>query len=171
MSSRVVNVSSLTHRNAKLEHFKSGSPIMRQDGRDYGELAVYAESKLSNILFTFELTRRLNKHNVLGVTSVACHPGITSTNLLTLVPQKEDSLFAFCGAFVRFCLFSKMYRPILYAPTGPDVESNDYYGPGNFFGMWGQPKRAQPSASAHDKAAAENLWNESERLAKLRFDL
>ncbi|CAH0480592.1 unnamed protein product [Peronospora belbahrii] len=83
---------------------------MRQDGRDYSELAVYAESKLSNILFTFELTRRLNKHNVLGVTSVACHPGITSTNLLA--PDVSAGVL-----------------PILYAATEPDVESNDYDSP------------------------------------------
>ncbi|KAG6621903.1 SDR family NAD(P)-dependent oxidoreductase [Phytophthora cinnamomi] len=61
--------------------------------------------------------------------------------------------------------------PTLYAATGVDVESNDYYGPGNYFQIWGPPKRVQAKATAHDKVAAQNLWEESERLAKLKFDV
>ncbi|RMX67809.1 hypothetical protein KXD40_000646 [Peronospora effusa] len=172
-ASRVVNVSSLAHLGAKLQHFTSGSPIMRSDDRGYRASDVYSESKLSNLLFTFELTRRLQEQHVVGVTSVACHPGFTSTNLMAS-PATEGGWFSrlmwrIIGILPVFQDARAGALPTLYAATGPDVESNDYYGPGNYFEIWGPPKRVQAKSTAHDETAARNLWDESERLAKLKF--
>lgn len=173
--SRVVNVSSIAHKNAKLKHFTAGSSIMRQSDKGFNRWEVYAESKLSNLLFTMELTRRMNAQHVTGVTSVACHPGITVTNLMDS-PGSEGSwhgrLFWRIGRFLsigQHALAGAL--PTLYAATGPDVESNDYYGPNNRFETWGPPTRVQMIDAAHDKGAAQNLWDESERLAKLKFDV
>ncbi|GMF23523.1 unnamed protein product [Phytophthora fragariaefolia] len=173
--SRVVNVSSLAHLSARLEHFTSGSQIMRADDKGYSPSEVYAESKLSNLLFTFELTRRLKAQNVSGVTSVVAHPGFTSTNLM-VPPSTEGGWFGRLmwriGGFLPVLQDAATGAlPTLYAAAGDDVESNDYFGPGNYFEIWGSPKRVQAKSTAHDKVAAQNLWAESERLAKLKFDV
>ncbi|KAG6965179.1 hypothetical protein JG688_00007351 [Phytophthora aleatoria] len=173
--SRVVNVSSLAHWSARLEHFTSESPIMRANDKGYSPSGVYEETKLSNLLFTFELTRRLKAQNVSGVTSVACHPGFTATNLMA-PPASEGGWLV--RLFWRIIGILPVLQdaptgalPTLYAATGNDVESSDYYGPGNYFEIWGPPKRVQAKDSAHDDDAAQNLWEESERLAKLKFDV
>ncbi|KAG7375246.1 hypothetical protein PHYPSEUDO_002287 [Phytophthora pseudosyringae] len=174
--SRVVNVSSLAHLSARLERFTSGShQIMRADDKGYSPSEVYAETKLSNLLFTFELTRRLSAQSVSGVTSVACHPGFTSTNLMA-PPASEGGwlsqlLWRVAGVLPVLQDAPTGALPTLYAATGPDVESSDFYGPGNYFEIWGTPKRVQPKETAYDKAAAQNLWEESERLARLKFDV
>ncbi|ETI46900.1 hypothetical protein F443_08781 [Phytophthora nicotianae P1569] len=173
--SRVVNVSSLAHLTASLEHFTSGSQIMRANDKGYSPSEVYGETKLSNLLFTFELTRRLKAQNVSGVTSVACHPGFTATNLMA-PPASEGGWFS--RLFWRIGGILPVLQdahtgalPTLYAATGADVESGDYYGPGNYFEIWGPPKRVHAKKSAHDKNAAQNLWDESERLSKFKFDV
>ncbi|OWZ21697.1 Glycoside hydrolase [Phytophthora megakarya] len=173
--SRVVNVSSLAHMSARLEHFTAGPHIMRTDDKGYGATEVYGESKLCNLLFTFEMTRRLKAQNVSGVMSVACHPGFTSTNLIT-PPASEGGWFS--RLFWRIGGFLPVFQdaatgalPTLYAATGTDVVSNDYYGPSKYFEIRGPPKRVQAKDTAHDKTAGQTLWEESERLAKLKFDV
>ncbi|KAE8974572.1 hypothetical protein PR002_g25871 [Phytophthora rubi] len=173
--SRVVNVSSLAHLSAKLEPFTTGPRIMRSDDKGYSASEVYAESKLCNLLFTFELTRRLKAQNVSGVTSVVAHPGFTSTNLMG-PPSSEGGwlsrlLWRVGGLLPVLQDAPTGALPTLYAATALDVESDDYYGPGNYFEIWGPPKRVQAKATAHDKVAAQNLWEESERLAKVKFDV
>ncbi|KAL7690782.1 putative short-chain dehydrogenase/reductase SDR, NAD(P)-binding domain superfamily [Plasmopara halstedii] len=173
--SRVVNVSSIAHKQAKLEHFTSGSSIMRLSDEGYNPIEVYGETKLNNLLFTFELTRKMKAQNVTGVTSVACHPGITSTNL-SAAPGSEGSWFSRLlwkiGDHLPLSQNSLMGAlPTLYAATAPDVENNDYFGPNNYFEVWGPPKRVEASEAAHDETAAQNLWKESERLAKVKFDV
>ncbi|KAF4318246.1 hypothetical protein BBO99_00004365 [Phytophthora kernoviae] len=148
--SRIVNVSSLAHSGATLDRFAPGAEIMWTNDVGYSPMNVYSESKLSNLLFTFELERRLRAQNVTGVTAVACHPGLTGTNL---------------GGTDRGAL------PTLYAATGSDVEGNDYYGPAKYFEIRGPPKRVKAKPTAHDEPAAKALWKESERLAKLQFNV
>ncbi|KAE9350398.1 hypothetical protein PF008_g6474 [Phytophthora fragariae] len=173
--SRVVNVSSLAHLSAKLEPFTTGPRIMRSDDKGYSASEVYAESKLCNLLFTFELTRRLKAQNVSGVTSVVAHPGFTATNLMG-PPSSEGGwlsrlLWRVGGLLPVLQDAPTGALPTLYAATALDVESDDYYGPDNYFEIWGPPKRVQAKATAHDKVAAQNLWEESERLAKVKFDV
>ncbi|KAL4176804.1 hypothetical protein KRP22_001745 [Phytophthora ramorum] len=173
--SRIVNVSSLAHTGAKIERFTSGSDIMRSSDRDYSRTEVYSESKICNLFFTFELHRRLRAQKLPGVTAVACHPGFTWTNLMG-PPSSEGGWFSnlMWGLGSKLPLYQDAPTgalPTLYAATGPDVEGSDFYGPGNYFETWGLPKRVQAKATAHDKTAAQNLWEESERLAKLKFDV
>ncbi|KAK1934568.1 Retinol dehydrogenase 12 [Phytophthora citrophthora] len=173
--SRVVNVSSLAHSSATLKRFKSGSGIMYPSDKGYSRTDVYAESKLSNLLFTFELTRRLKAENVTGVTTVVCHPGVTATNLLT-APSTEGSwlgklMWSVAGWFPLYQDVATGTLPTLYAATGSDVQSDDFYGASKFFQMRGPAKRVEAKETAYDKEAAKNLWDESERLAKLQFDV
>ncbi|KAG7396885.1 hypothetical protein PHYBOEH_001575 [Phytophthora boehmeriae] len=173
--SRVVNVSSLAHNGAKLSRLSAGSEIMRTSDKGYSSTEVYAESKLSNLLFTFELGRRLRAQNITGVTAIVCHPGLTFTNLMNPPAAEGSWLTSFMwrlGAILPLTQDAPTGAlPTLYAATGVDVKSGDYYGPGNYFEIWGPPKRVQANATAHDESAAIALWEESERLAKLQFSV
>ncbi|TDH73324.1 hypothetical protein CCR75_000544 [Bremia lactucae] len=175
LPSRVVNVSSLAHQSCKLQHFISDSEIMRTSEKDYHRAEVYGESKLCNLLFTFELARRLEAQNVTGVTSVACHPGLTATNLMTAPKEEGGKLGRILWNLVGYLPILQDAPtgalPTLYAATGPDVMNHDYYGPSKCFEIWGPPKRVQAKEQAYDTTAALNLWNESERLAKIAFDV
>ncbi|GMF23522.1 unnamed protein product [Phytophthora fragariaefolia] len=173
--SRVVNTSSIAHKDTTLARFVSGDGIMRTDEKGYGALRVYSESKLCNLLFTFELARRLQAHDVTGVTSVVCHPGVTATNLMD-APSTEGGWFS--KLMWRLGVLLPLRQdiptgtlPTLYAATGADVESGDFYGASKLLEFRGPPKRVKAIANAHDKTAARNLWEESERLAKTTFDV
>ncbi|KUF86934.1 pectate lyase G [Phytophthora nicotianae] len=135
--SRVVNVSSLAHLTASLEHFTSGSQIMRANDKGYSPSEVHESDgpPASEGGWFSRLFWRIGG----------------------ILPVLQD---AHTGAL-----------PTLYAATGADVESGDYYGPGNYFEIWGPPKRVHAKKSAHDKNAAQNLWDESERLSKFKFDV
>ncbi|KAG7395722.1 hypothetical protein PHYBOEH_003290 [Phytophthora boehmeriae] len=174
-SSRIVNVSSLAHKSSKLDRFAPGAQIMRTNDVGYSPMTVYAESKLSNLLFTFELERRLRAQNVTGVTAVACHPGFTDTNLQVVTATENTGLL---GLVFRISKRLPIFQtadmgalPTLYAATGSDVKGGDYYGPNNCFEMRGSPKRVEAKSTAQDKSAARALWEESERLAKVPFNV
>ncbi|KAG1685678.1 hypothetical protein DVH05_007802 [Phytophthora capsici] len=173
--SRIVNVSSLAHWTTSLDRFTSGSHIMYADENGYSPSNVYGETKLCNLLFTFELARRLKAQSVSGVGVVACHPGFTATNLMS-PPSSEGGWLS--RSFWRVAGLLPVLQdaptgalPTLYAATGSDVDSGDFYGPGNYFQIWGAPKRVQPKETANDQAAADNLWGESERLAKVKLNV
>ncbi|KAE8979982.1 hypothetical protein PR003_g23872 [Phytophthora rubi] len=135
--SRVVNTSSIAHKDATLARFVSGGGVMHTDAKGYGSVRVYAESKLCNLLFTFELGRRVRDQK--------------------LIPLRQDVPMG--------------TLPTLYAATGADVESGDYYGASRLWEIRGPPKRVEALAIAHDETTAKNLWDESERLANVKFDV
>ncbi|KAG1704527.1 hypothetical protein DVH05_005458 [Phytophthora capsici] len=169
--SRVVNTSSIFHSRAALKRFTSGSGIMYPSAEGYNSMDVYSESKLNNLLFTFELTRRMKAGNVTGVTSVVCHPGVTATNMTNAPFSESGWLHKLMWSFTAFQDVACGALPTLYAATGSDVENDDFYGASKFFQMRGPAKRVEPAKTAYDRKAAENLWDESERLAKLQFDV
>jgi len=120
--------------------------------------------KLGNLLFTYELQRRLDRKGA-GTIAVASHPGWTATNL-----QQHVGLFNF---FNRF--FAQGPRegawPTLYAATAEDVKGADYYGPNGFYEMRGHPKKVESNDKSHDEAVAARLWSVSEKLTGVRFNL
>ncbi|GMF22669.1 unnamed protein product [Phytophthora lilii] len=174
-ASRVVNVSSLAHNAAKLKRYTGSTGIMHTSDTDYSAIEVYAESKLNNLLFTFELDRRLRTQGINDVTAVVCHPGLTSTNLQAAPVTEHTGLRGFLWRMLSHMPITQSAPmgalPTLYAATASDVEGADYYGPGNWFEIWGYPKRVQAKATAFDENAAQALWEESERLAKLKFEV
>ncbi|MCG3259873.1 MAG: SDR family NAD(P)-dependent oxidoreductase, partial [Candidatus Heimdallarchaeota archaeon] len=74
--SRVVNVSSNGHRFGEMDF----DDLLFEDSREYSRMKAYGNSKLANLLFTYELNRRFNEANVDAI-SVAAHPGMSNTNL------------------------------------------------------------------------------------------
>jgi NAD(P)-dependent dehydrogenase (short-subunit alcohol dehydrogenase family) len=74
VGSRIVTVSSIAHRAGRI-HFDN----IHLDGQ-YGRQRAYAQAKLANLMFAVELDRRLQRAGA-QTRSLACHPGIASTNL------------------------------------------------------------------------------------------
>jgi NAD(P)-dependent dehydrogenase (short-subunit alcohol dehydrogenase family) len=156
VTTRVVTLSSLTHTYARLRFDDLHST------RHYGEWQAYGRSKLANLLFAFELQRRLERHGH-ALISVAAHPGYARTNLLS--PRSANSrLFERIAALGDRLVAQGAYMgslPTLYAATGKDVRGGEFYGPGGVGGITGYPKRTKAMPQAYDAGAAERLWQVS----------
>lgn len=140
--SRVVSVSSALHRSAQLDfddlHAK----------KSYSAMRVYGQSKLANVLFTYELARRLEGS---GVTANCLHPGVTATNFGKGRGMTATALWL----FTRFVQGAEQgARTSVYLATSPDVERVS----GKYF------EKKKPVASSplsHDEATARRLWDVS----------
>ena len=154
--SRVVTVSSVGHRIRARVNFDD-----LQWERSYSRVRAYGQSKLANLLFTYELQRRLSGA---GTTiAVAAHPGFAATELMRHTPM----------AAVVTPLFSQNAAmgalPVLRAATDPGVLGGQYYGPGGFLGLRGYPELAASSRRSHDAAVQRRLWAVSEDLTGVAF--
>jgi NAD(P)-dependent dehydrogenase (short-subunit alcohol dehydrogenase family) len=163
---RVVTVSSTAHRGGKMSFDDL------QSERSYSKWGAYGQSKLANLLFTYELQRRLARKGA-GCIAVACHPGYASTNLQFAGPRMEGSRLLEGVMRLANRLFSQGADmgalPTLYAATAPDVEGGDYIGPGSVGEIWGAPRKVRSSSRSHDRAAATRLWDVSEKLTGVRY--
>ncbi|MGH9823503.1 MAG: oxidoreductase [Blastocatellia bacterium] len=156
---RITNVSSLAHRQG---------PINFDDlqwERRYSPWAAYVQSKLANLLFTFEL-QRLSERNGWNLLANAAHPGYARTDLIANGPG-NTSFLAMSTLIVR-PLFSHSSAggalPTLYAATAPEAKPGGYYGPNGFYEMKGAPAPAYIASRAKDEAAARRLWEISVKL-------
>ena len=164
---RVVNVSSNGHKFGSMKW----NDLQRE--RSYSKWLVYAQSKLANLLFTYELQRRLAAKHA-GLISVACHPGYAATNLQAVGPRMQGSSFAESLMELGNRLFAQSAAmgalPTLYAATSPDVHGGDYIGPDGLGEQWGNPKKTQSNARSHDAEAQRRLWEASEELTGVHYD-
>ena len=155
--SRVVSVSSVAHRMGKMSFDDLDFAT-----RGYDAWAAYGQSKLANLLFTFELGRRLAAEGA-DVTAVAAHPGWTGTDL------QRSSLVARLGNYVFAMKPPQGVLPTLRAATDPAVEGGDYYGPNGLGEMRGYPVKVGTADAARNEADAAQLWEVSEERTGVRF--
>jgi NAD(P)-dependent dehydrogenase (short-subunit alcohol dehydrogenase family) len=164
---RVVNVSSGAHRTGRIRF----DDLQWEHG--YRKWFAYGQSKLANLLFTFELQRKLEAAGK-SLISVACHPGYAATNLQAAGPRMQGSSFMESLMGVSNRLFAQSAAmgalPTLYAAAAPEVRGGDYIGPDGFGEMWGNPAKVGCSAAARDAAAAARLWAVSEELTGVRYE-
>lgn len=164
---RVVTVSSGLHRSGKL-NFEDLQGTQRYDKR-----AAYSQSKLANLLFAYELQRKLAGAGQ-EVISIGAHPGYSATNLQHVGPNMEESAIQrglMTAANSLFAQSSEMGAlPTLYAATAPDVNGCDYIGPGGFMNMRGYPVKERSSEASYDEADARRLWSVSEELTGVRYE-
>lgn len=162
--SRIVTVSSLAH--------KLGSGEMNfddlQSTRSYGKMSAYQQSKLANLLFAYELDRRIQAHG-LDIKSVACHPGLARTDLYTDRTTNRPTMLMWYASTLVTQSATMGSLPEIYAATAQDVEGGDYIGPSGFFEAMGWPKKVRSSASSYDLLTAHKLWSISEELTGVRF--
>ncbi|GLK77445.1 short-chain dehydrogenase [Methylopila jiangsuensis] len=159
--SRVVTVSSTGHRIQAAIHFDD-----LQGQRSYSRAGAYGQSKLANLMFTYELQRRLARHG--ATVAVAAHPGVSNTELIRNLPS------AFRGpiSWLAPLLTQKPEMgalPTLRAATDPAVLGGQYYGPGGWGEVRGYPKLVTSSADSYDLAVQRRLWTVSEELTGVMF--
>jgi hypothetical protein len=164
---RVVTVSSGAHRVGRIRF----DDLNWEKG--YRKWLAYGQSKLANLLFAYELQRRLDAAGA-QLISVACHPGYAATNLQLAGPRMEgSSLMEFLSQLSNRLVAQSAAMgalPTLYAATAPDVRGGDYIGPDGLFENWGYPKKVRSNRQSHDHEAARRLWEISERLTGVRYD-
>ncbi|GHH82771.1 short-chain dehydrogenase [Streptomyces sulfonofaciens] len=166
--SRVVTVSSADHRR--------GGPLDLDDvhgrAREYDRTVAYARSKLANLMFTYELQRRLTARNGSTV-AVAAHPGGADTEGSREAVEnfRPWARVAF-RLIVRPLLVQPSERgawPTLRAATDPQARGGEYYGPGGFLESKGFPTVVRSSGPSHDPEAQHRLWALSEELTEVGF--
>ncbi|MEF8839760.1 MAG: oxidoreductase [Haloarculaceae archaeon] len=142
--------------------------------RAYDRWAAYAESKLANLLFAYELDRRLRATDA-TVSSVGCHPGYADTGLQRRGPEMMGSRLRLWGMKLANTVLAQSAaqgaRPVLYAATAPEIAGGDYIGPGGLMNMRGAPERQDSSDRSADEDLAARLWDVSEDLTGVTFDL
>lgn len=159
---RVVTVSSMAHRIMAAIHFDD---LQWENG--YNRIAAYGQSKLANLMFTYELQRRLAAHDSSTI-AVAAHPGTAHTELTRYLPpflRPADRLLS--PLMVQSAAMGAL--PILRAATDPEVLGGQYYGPSGIGEQRGQPKLVEASRQAHDAELQQRLWAVSEELTAITF--
>jgi hypothetical protein len=143
-----------------------------QSERSYSKFGVYGQSKLANLLFAYELQRRLEAAGS-GAISVAAHPGYASTNLQSVGPQMEGSKLGArtMSAANRILAQSAAMGalPEVYAATSPAVRGGDYIGPDGFMGQKGFPQKVGSNGRSYDQEVAARLWSVSEELTGVGY--
>jgi NAD(P)-dependent dehydrogenase (short-subunit alcohol dehydrogenase family) len=154
--SRIVTVSSVGHRILADIHFDD-----LQWERRYNRVAAYGQAKLANLLFTYELQRRLASN---GTTiAVAAHPGMSDTELMRNMPAPLVSVFERIAPLVAQDP-ARGALPTLRAATDPAVLGGQYYGPDGPGQTRGYPKLVESSSKSHDVDMQRRLWAVSEQL-------
>ena len=159
--SRVVTVSSNGHKSGRIDFDDL------QSQRRYRRMAAYYQSKLANLMFTYELQRRLAAAQA-QTQAFAAHPGKARTKLIRYLPawmRWEDLVIeqplgqsAAMGALAT-----------LRAAADPAARGGEYYGPGGRGELRGYPRLVASSERAQDVAAQQRLWRESERLTGVSY--
>jgi NAD(P)-dependent dehydrogenase (short-subunit alcohol dehydrogenase family) len=158
---RVVTVSSAVHWAGRIN-----LDDLNWERRRYFRWPAYAQSKLANLLFVAELTRRLSAAGS-PVLATAAHPGYASTNLQSHTESPMDFVMALGNRLVAQSA-EMGALPTLYAAVA-DVPGGSFAGPGGVTGQHGYPKLVGRSRAARDEAVARSLWDASSALTGVRF--
>lgn len=158
---RVVTVSSPAHRAGVLR-----LDDLMFDRRRYDRWRPYCQSKLANLLFTTELDRRLRAADA-PVEALAAHPGVSRTNLGTQGHGLTGAFLRPTGGFGQPAAIGAL--PIVRAAVDPAARGGEMYGPQFMF--FGYPHRETPSRRARRVDDARRLWERSEDLTGVSFEI
>lgn len=169
---RVVTISSAMHRMAGLD-----LDDLDWERSRYNSWLAYGRSKLANLLFMAELQRRLEVAGSAAI-SVGAHPGYTDSNLAASgfamrggVTGRILAAGARAAGAVVAQPVGRGVLPQLYATTAPDVPGGSHWGPHALAEQYGYPAPARRSAAARDPALAAALWQRSEAMTGVRYEL
>jgi NAD(P)-dependent dehydrogenase (short-subunit alcohol dehydrogenase family) len=157
--SRVVTVSSFGHRIIAKIHFDDP-----QLERKYNRVEAYGQSKLANLLFTYDLQRRLKAKGAPTI-AVAAHPGFSDTELMRHLPGFVPEFV--WRAFTQPADMGAL--PTLRAATDPGAQGGQYYGPDGLGELQGHPKVVKSSAQSHSEDIQRRLWSLSEELTGVTY--
>ena len=161
--SRVVAVASIAHNiRAQID-----VADLLWGPRRYDRVASSGQSKLANLMFTYDLQRRLAAAKAKTI-AVAAHPGVAATELVRHVPGAGlPGVSWLSGRLLNTSELGAL--PTLRAATDPAVRGGQYYGPDGFRELRGYPKLVTSNAQSHDTAAQERLWTVSEELTGVTY--
>ena len=161
---RIVVTSSIAHKNGRI-NFDDLNAAKR-----YSATAAYFQSKLANLLFALELDRRLRAAHS-PATALACHPGVSHTNLQSSGPRGVWKAAYSLIMPVMSQSAAAGAVPTVLAAAATEAKPGGYYGPtgaGEFKGPVGD---AEIGRQALDREAARRLWDVSEELTGLSWEL
>ena len=161
--SRVVVVSSIAHNlRAKIDFAD-----LQWETRRYDRVASYGQSKLANLMFAYDLQRRLAAAKAETI-AVAAHPGVAATELVRHVPGAGlPGVNWLSGRLLNTSELGALAT--LRAATDPAVQGGQYYGPDGFKELRGYPVLVTSSPQSHDTALQGRLWSVSEELTGVTY--
>lgn len=165
--SRIVTVSSIGHRSG-LMHFDD-----LQFERGYDASHAYWQSKLANLLFTYELQARLEAAGTF-TTALAAHPGVVRTDLWRTSSLLERVAISPRLRLLNFRAVHSVQQgalPTLRAATDPAARGGEYYGPSRRSGSTGHPVPVEAHPRAHDMDSQHRLWEISGKLTGVSYDI
>ncbi|KAG7391741.1 hypothetical protein PHYPSEUDO_003816 [Phytophthora pseudosyringae] len=170
---RVVSISSISHHGSSLD-----MKHLSVKPENYDAMDAYRASKLANLLFAYELHRRLEKAGISPrqVLSVVCHPGVTESNLLPNLASTYNSVIikAIIG-FVHWLPWAQTNAQgalnILCCATDPSVAGGEFIGPHGLSEFYGWPRTVASSKQSMSLANARQLWEASEKLTGMTFSV
>lgn len=163
--SRVVTVTSNAHRAGRINFADL------QSARRYGRFAAYGQSKLANLMFTYELQRRLSAADA-GTLALAAHPGSARTNLTRHLPALADAVMSPRLGRLNSWWVQDAARgalPTLRAAADPAAVGGTCYGPDGPLQLTGYPVVVRTSGRSHNKEHQRRLWVESEQLTGVTY--
>jgi NAD(P)-dependent dehydrogenase (short-subunit alcohol dehydrogenase family) len=158
---RVVTVASGAHRAGRIRL----DDLNWERGR-YQRWLAYGQSKLANLLFTYELQRRLSAAGS-SIRALAAHPGYASTNLQSHTESIQDRIMAIGNRLLAQSA-DMGALPTLHAAV-VDLPGGTYIGPDGRFEQSGHPKIVTSNAASRNTDTAARLWDLSERLTGVTY--
>jgi NAD(P)-dependent dehydrogenase (short-subunit alcohol dehydrogenase family) len=163
ITDRVVTLSSGAHRVGRID-----LADLNWHTRRYRRWAAYGQSKLADLMFGYELDRRLRRAGS-ALRSVIAHPGYAATDLQSHTESLLDAIMALGNRLLAQDAGAGAL-PTLYAATMPDVSGGDYWGPDGLGEMRGHPHRVRSSKASSDAEVASRLWTLAEELTGVTVD-
>jgi len=160
---RVVNISSNAHYTGEIDFDN-----LFYDHGGYSPMGAYSQSKLANLLFTYELQRRLDARGA-GTMALAAHPGISATGLADHFVNEH---FTWLVSGVMKLIFQRAAMgalPGLRAAVDPNARGGEYYGPDGKGERSGYPVVVSSNPASHNLQDAKNLWDISEELTGVKY--
>lgn len=163
---RIVTVASNGHRLGKIDFDDLDYT------KDYKPLRAYGRSKLANLLFLYELQRRLEAAGVTATQSIGAHPGGANTDVggrggTGFRKRIKGVIDHIPNPIVHSAL--KGAQPVLRAATDPSARGGEYYGPAGLLKMTGRPVAVKSNAASRDEETSARLWEVSERLTEVTY--
>ncbi|MGA9225382.1 MAG: short-chain dehydrogenase, partial [Mesobacillus sp.] len=159
--SRVVTLSSIAHRGASID-------FNNLDGsKGYKAMKFYGQSKLANLLFAKELDNRFKMHGIKTI-SIACHPGISNTNLFKMGKSETPGYMKrIMNIFFQPAHMGVL--PTLYAATEESLQGGEYVGPDGRGNRKGYPAIEIPAPGVYNETTMKKLWEVSEDLTGVTY--
>jgi len=162
--SRVVNISSNAHYRGEMDF----EDLVFSNKREYAPMKAYGRSKLANLLFTYELQRRFEEHNIDAI-ATAAHPGISATGLADHLFFNKVTWLIEPAMRILFQSSAMGALPSLRAAVDPDVQGGQYYGPDGEGEKSGYPVLVDSNDMSKSQKFGQKLWEVSQALTGICY--